>query len=140
MKYAASILLCLVFLTACHDNMDVVESPNQIDFEYDDSDRTDVIKITSPAEYSIYFPGDTVFINWTSSMDHSSIRIDLTKKTIQKRRVTNYTENTGNYFFIIPDDLTPSHHYQFKLMDVDRHYVYSYSKVFFVDKKVISNQ
>ncbi|HSW55739.1 MAG TPA: Ser-Thr-rich GPI-anchored membrane family protein [Ignavibacteriaceae bacterium] len=84
------------------------------------------IIVTSPAHGTIWNPGDTISIKWIAPTI-KKLEIQLYRKSEYKFTIIENLENTGQFYWIVPLDITLSNHYLVKVANHNNHHVYKFS-------------
>jgi hypothetical protein len=84
------------------------------------------IIIKSPAQGTIWNPGDTIVIKWIAPTIQR-IDIQLYRKSEFKFMITKNIENSGRFDWIIPNDIPLSNHYLIKVTSHNNPDIYKFS-------------
>ena len=123
---SASILISLI--TGCRQ---FIEGSNDPGFIAPDIELVEKIIVTSPARGDFYAPGDLIEINWLTSFSTvSKVKILLYRKSALQRTIISDTQNSGSYFWRIPDVIDNSVHYIIKIVYSNKPEVFNYSGQF----------
>lgn len=117
MKQFQLLFLLLVFLisnTGCHNIFGDRAEPLPV--ATSDS-FLNQIQITSPKYADIWNPGSNLTIIWNASSSIKSIKIELYRKKAFQRVITESVSNKGSFTWNIPEGISPSIHYHFKLIN-----------------------
>ena len=123
---SAAILISL--FTGCRQLFGGANDPGFIaaDYEY-----VEKIIVTSPARGDFYAPGDLIDIKWLTSFSSvSNLNIILYRKSLLQRTIIENTQNTGSYFWRIPDVIDNSVNYVIKVVNSNNPEMYNYSGQF----------
>ena len=84
------------------------------------------IVVTAPKHGTIWQKGDVVEINWIAS-SIEKLKIQLYRKGDLKLSISSITENDGSYKWTIPNDISTSNHYSFKVSKFNDPEIFDYS-------------
>ena len=120
--------IIISLLTGCRQ---LLEGANNPGFITTDFDYVEKILVSSPARGDFYAPGDLIEIKWLTSFSSvSRLNILLYRKSLLKRTIIENTQNTGSYFWRIPDVIDNSVHYAIKVVNGNNPEVFNYSGQF----------
>ena len=123
---SAAILISLI--TGCRQ---LIEGSNDPGFITTDLEPTEKIVVSSPVKGDIYEPGESVQINWVTSISSISyINIYLYRKSVLKKTIAKGLVNQGSYTWHIPHVIDNSNHYTLKVVNSNNPEVFNYSGQF----------
>ena len=122
-----SLILSVLFIS-CRDGLDIVTSEGDLD----DAPPVTIIRISSPAEGSIWEPGTIQNINWRINSEVRNVRIELVKKFNFVFTISHSSPNDGVFLWDIPEEIAQSHHYRIKIINTADEEEFKYSGEFFI--------
>ncbi|MCH7963030.1 MAG: GPI anchored serine-threonine rich family protein [Bacteroidetes bacterium] len=109
-----SALIFIALFTGCRQLLEGANDPGIITTDFEPVEK---IIVTSPVRGDIYAPGDLIEIKWLTSFSSvSKLNIFLYRKSVLQRTIIKATQNTGSYFWQIPDTIDNSVHYSIKVV------------------------
>ena len=123
---SAAILISLI--TGCRQFIEGSNDPGVI---APDIEHVEKIIVTSPERGDFYAPGDLIEIKWLTSFSSvRKLKILLYRKSSLQRTIIENIQNTGSYFWRIPDVIDNSVHYIIKVVNSNNPEVFNYSGQF----------
>jgi hypothetical protein len=98
---------------------------------FDDSEMFEIfnpsINVTNPIGTSVWAPGASEFINWTSRGTIANVKIELFIGGILELEISPTTTNDGAFLWDLPSNLTSSSVYSIKISDASNSVTYDFS-------------
>ncbi len=85
------------------------------------------INVTNPIGTSVWAPGASEFINWTSRGTIANVKIELFIGGILELEISPTTVNDGLFLWELPSNLTSSDEYSIKISDASNSVTYDFS-------------
>jgi hypothetical protein len=123
------IILSILILTGCRESLNEPEQPSNISLD----EEFIFTKFHSPVYLQKFSPGETMEISWAQVQNVDNVKIELYRKTVFQRIITESTLDKGSYEWHIPILINHSRHYRIKISNIDNESQSLTSDDFYID-------
>ncbi|MCX8057738.1 MAG: GPI anchored serine-threonine rich family protein [Ignavibacteria bacterium] len=117
-------IVSLVLLVSCRKDTD------NFSVEYIPSISNEEFKIISPKSGEIWRIGETYEIKWVNSSRAKQVKIELYRKNVLRKVISNQTENDGSFFYSVPMNSEISSLFRIKISNYDDPQEFVFSEYF----------
>lgn len=126
-------IIILSFLISCRDS---ITEPNNDKIEDKNPTVLTLKEIQYPSERVTWNTGESHEIKWEITENLENVRIILLKKYVEVAIIEAITPNDGSYYWTIPNNISPSHHYRIRLTPTN----YKSAQATSVEFEIFDNQ